>query len=49
MEHFSYKGGCGVHEHTCIKALKRRAGLGGLQVIIISNKMLFKTVIPLRN
>ena len=25
---FSYKGGCGVHGHTHIKAFKRRAGLG---------------------
>ena len=28
MEHFSYKGGCGMCGHTCIKAFKRRAGLG---------------------
>ena len=27
-EHFSYKGGYGVHRHTCIDAIKRRAGLG---------------------
>ena len=27
-KHFSYKGGCGVHGHTHIEALKRRAGLG---------------------
>ena len=25
---FSYKGGCGVHGRTHIKAFKRRAGLG---------------------
>ena len=25
--HFSYKGGCGVREHTHIEAFKRRAGL----------------------
>ena len=24
---FSYKGGCGVRERTCIEAFKRRAGL----------------------
>ena len=28
MKGFSYKGGCGVYECTCIKAFKRRAGLG---------------------
>ena len=28
MKRFSYKGGCGVCERTCIKAFKRRAGLG---------------------
>ena len=28
MEHFSYKGVCGVCECTRIKALKRRASLG---------------------
>ena len=27
-ERFGYKGGCGVHGHTFIKAIKRRAGLG---------------------
>ena len=27
-EHFSYKGGCGVHGCTRIEAIKRRAGLG---------------------
>ena len=26
-EHFSYKGGCGVHEVTSIEVFKRRAGL----------------------
>ena len=25
---FSYKGGRGMHGHTCIEAFKRRAGLG---------------------
>ena len=27
-EHFSYKGGCGVHERMYIEVFKRRAGLG---------------------
>ena len=27
-QRFSYKGECGVHGHTCIEALKRRADLG---------------------
>ena len=27
-EHFSYKGGYGMCENTCIKVLKRKAGLG---------------------
>ena len=26
-ECFSYKGGCGMPEYTCIEAFKRRAGL----------------------
>ena len=43
MEHFSYKDGCGVCEHTHIEGLKRRAIDKWLQVI--SNKMLFKTII----
>ena len=25
---FSYKGGCGMHGRSCIKAFNRRAGLG---------------------
>ena len=28
MEHFSYKGGCGIYECTRIKTFKRKAGLG---------------------
>ena len=28
MEHFSYKGGCGVHERMLIEVFNRRAGLG---------------------
>ena len=27
MAHFSYKGGCGIHERTHIEAMKRTAGL----------------------
>ena len=27
MEHFSYKGGCGMYWQMCIKAFNRRAGL----------------------
>ena len=27
-ERFSYKGGCGICEHTCIEVFNRRAGLG---------------------
>ena len=28
MKRLSYKGGCGVREHTRIEKFKRRAGLG---------------------
>ena len=28
MERFSYKGGCGIHEHTCIETFQRRVDLG---------------------
>ena len=28
MEHFRYKGGCGMYGRIWIKVLKRRAGLG---------------------
>ena len=28
MEHFSYKGGCGVHKRMRIEAFKGRVGLG---------------------
>ena len=49
MEHFSYKGGRGIFECTCIEAFKRRVGLGyRLRLWVISYKMFFKTVIPLR-
>ena len=46
MEHFSYKGGCGVCERTHIETFKRRAGLSiDKWLWVISNAMLFKTVI----
>ena len=49
MECFSYEGGCGVRECTNIEAFKRRAGMGYRQQLwFVSNKMLFKTVIPIR-
>ena len=28
MKYFNYKGGCGICEHTCMEAFKRRKGLG---------------------
>ena len=46
-EHFSYKDGCGKHERTGEElawAIGRR-----LQVIIISSKIFFNTIIPPRN
>ena len=50
MERFSYKGGCGVHECTHIKALKQELPWAtDKRLKVINNKMLFKTVIPLRN
>ena len=47
MEHFSYKGGCGVCERMRIEVFKRKAG--GAIDELVSNKMIFKIVIPLRN
>ena len=49
MKYFSYEGGCGILECTCIEALKEELGWTideWLQVI--SHKMLFKMVILLR-
>ena len=49
MECFIYKGGCGVHKHTCIEAFKKELAWAidkRLQLII--STMFFKTVIPLR-
>ena len=46
---FNYKGGYGVHEYTCIKALKEELAWGiDKWLWVINNTMLFKTVIPLR-
>ena len=47
---FSYKGGYDVRGRTPIEVIKRKAGLGYRSMAqVISNIMLFKTVIPLRN
>ena len=35
MERFSYKGGCGVHEHTHIETFIRRAEVSVLQGVLI--------------
>ena len=48
-EHFSYRGGCVIHEHTCIKALKEELGLTtDKRLHVISNIMLFETITPVR-
>ena len=40
MECFSYKGGCGVHECTCIEALKKKLAWAiDKQLQVISNKV----------
>ena len=50
MECFSYKGGCGVCERMCIKALKEEMAWAiDKWLRVISNTALFKIVIPLRN
>ena len=50
MERFSYKGWCGIHNHMHIEAFKEELALTiDKQLRIVSNKMLFKTIIPLRN
>ena len=49
MERFSYKGGSGVRRHIHIKAFKKEeAWAVNKWLWVISNIMLFKTVIPLR-
>ena len=50
MERFSYKGGCGVGERMHIKSLKEELAWAiDKRLQVVSNKMLFKIVIPLRN
>ena len=50
MVRFSYKGGCGVRGFTHIEAIKEElAWATDKRLQVISNIMLFKTVIPLRN
>ena len=50
MECFSYKGGCGIRERTHIETFKEElAWVIDKRLCIISNKMLFKIVVPLRN
>ena len=43
MEHFSYKGGCGIHEHICVsRRLKEElAWVIDKRLRVISNAMLF--------
>ena len=47
MERFSYKSGCGIHECMHLKA--ELAWAIDKRLWVISNKMLFKTVILQRN
>ena len=50
MEHFSYKGGCGIHVCNVLRYLKEElAWANDKQLQVISNKMVFKTVMPLRH
>ena len=50
MERLSYKGVCGVCGSTHIEAFKEEvAWATDKRLRVISNIMLFKTVIPLRN
>ena len=52
-ECFSYKGGYGILERTCIETFKTRAVLDytytDKHLWVISNIMLLKTLIPLKN
>ena len=49
-ERFSYKGGCSIHERSCIGAFKEELAWAMHKWLwVSSNEMLFKTVIPLRN
>ena len=47
-ERFSYKGGCGVRKHKRIKVFKELCWAIDKWLQVISNKMLFKTAMPLR-
>ena len=50
MEHFSYKGGCGICGCTHIKMLKKELSWAiDKWLRVIGNIMLFQTVIQLRN
>ena len=50
MERFSYKGGCGLCECLRIEVFKEELAWAiDKRLRVVSNKMLFKTVIPLRN
>ena len=50
MKHFSYKGECGIRERTHSKHLKEELVWAIYEWLwVISNGILFKTVIPLRN
>ena len=50
IKRFSYKGGCGIRERMHIKVFKRKLAWAiDKRRQVISNKMLFKTIIPLRN
>ena len=43
MEHFSNKGGCGVHEYNHIEAFKKELAWDiGRQLQVISNKRYLK-------
>ena len=47
MEHFSHKDGCGV---MCIEALEEELALATNKWLqVISNIMLYKIIIPIRN
>ena len=48
MVYFNYKGGCDIHKCITIWAFKKLAWATDKLLEVISNIMLFKTVIPLR-
>ena len=51
MEHFGHKGGCGyVNIIRVLRPLKEElAWATNKQLKVVSNKMFFKTIIPLKN